>query len=186
MLCNKNTKWGELDYLLVDMPPGTGDIQITLGQEVSFDGAVIVTTPQDLSYVDVIKGIEMFDDLKVPTVSIVENMSYHTCSNCNHSEKIFGQGKINQLKTQFGIKNSFELPLLKDVAAFSDKGLPPVLVFSPEHTYSKTFADIALSLDKEITYLKSKSQETSFRYDTSKRKLQIQRWAKKRRGDSGH
>jgi len=158
------------------MPPGTGDIQITLGQEVKFDGAVIVTTPQDLSYVDVIKGIEMFDDLKVPTVSIVENMSYYTCSHCNHHDQIFGQGKIPQLKTQFGIKNSFELPLIKDVAAFSDKGIPPVLVFTPEHEYSKVFHQLATSLDNEITELKKHVKETSFSYETGKKKIMINRY----------
>ncbi len=171
---------------MVDMPPGTGDIQITLGQEVKFDGAVIVTTPQDLSYVDVIKGIEMFDDLKVPTISIVENMSYYTCSNCNHPDHIFGHGKIPQLKTQFGIKNSFELPLIRDVAAFSDKGVPPVLVFSPEHTYSKVFAQLASSLDNEVTELKKHAKETSFSYETGKKKVMIQRSANQKRSHQGH
>ena len=157
------------------MPPGTGDIQITLGQEVRLDGAVIVTTPQDISYVDVIKGIEMFDDLKVPTISIVENMAFYNCSHCNEKEFIFGKGKIEQLKTQFGIKNSFELPLLRDVSAYSDKGLPPVIVFPEEHIYSATFKNIANSVDSEITSLKKTNQEVVFHYNTSKRQLVIKK-----------
>jgi DUF971 family protein len=150
------------------MPPGTGDIHITLGQEIKIDGALIVTTPQDLSYVDVIKGIEMFDDLKVPTVSIVENMSYHTCSKCSHSEHIFGLGKIEQIKKQFGIKNSFELPLLSDVSRYCDRGVPPLFAFPAEHEFCQRFFEIARSFDAELQKIKAEKADVHFNYDTGK------------------
>ena len=86
------TNWGELDFLIVDMPPGTGDIQLTLAQKVPLAGAVIVTTPQDIALLDARKGIEMFRKVAVPVIGIVENMSIHVCSNCGHEEAIFGQG----------------------------------------------------------------------------------------------
>ena len=85
-------------------------------QEVNFTGSVIVTTPQNISYVDVIKGIEMFDDLKVPSISLIENMAYYTCTNSTKKEYIFGRGKVSQIKRQFGIENSFEVPLLPQVS----------------------------------------------------------------------
>ena len=173
MYINKSTVWGDLDYLIIDMPPGTGDIHITLGQEVKFDAALIVTTPQDLSYVDVIKGIEMFDDLKVPTLSIIENMSYHLCAKCDHKNEIFGTGKIEQIKKQFGIKNSFDLPLIPEVAQSSDRGCPPIFAFPSEHIYRKTFEKIVRNFDTELEILKMKKPEISFNYETGKQSIQI-------------
>lgn len=112
---------------MIDFPPGTGDIQITLGQEINLKGAVIVTTPQKLAYVDVVKGIEMFDALKVPTISVVENMSYYRCKSCDVKHKLYGAGYTNQLKVSFGIKNSFEIPIMEEISQMSDSGTPFVL-----------------------------------------------------------
>ena len=93
----KDTNWRDLDYLIVDMPPGTGDIQLTLAQKVPVTGAVIVTTPQDIALIDARKGLKMFEKVGVPIVGIVENMSIHVCSNCGHAEHIFGEGGAERM-----------------------------------------------------------------------------------------
>ena len=144
-----NTNWGELDYLVLDLPPGTGDIPITLCQEISITAALIVTTPQKLSYVDVIKGIEMFDSLKVPTVGILENMSYFMCDKWEKKHRIFGLGYTDQIKHQFGIKNSFEIPLIPKISELSDEGAPLVLALPEEVEIVQRYLHIAKKIMKE-------------------------------------
>lgn len=141
-----NTNWGELDYLVIDMPPGTGDVAITLCQEIRISAALIVTTPQKLAYVDVIKGIEMFDSLKVPTIGILENMSYFICDSCDKKHRIFGLGYTEQIVTQFGIKNSFEIPLMPELSQLSDQGAPAVLALPEGVELVQRYLSIAKSV----------------------------------------
>ena len=159
------TNWGDVDYLVIDFPPGTGDIQITLGQELNLTAAVIVTTPQKLSYVDVTKGIEMFDNLKVPTVALVENMAYYTCSSCDVRHRIFGQGYTNQIKTNFGIKNSVEVPIMEEIANMSDSGTPFVLSLPDSLDIVKTYDSLASQVVEEIESLGS--EKVDIKYDPS-------------------
>jgi ATP-binding protein involved in chromosome partitioning len=122
-----DTAWGELDYLVVDMPPGTGDIQLTLAQRVPVSGAVIVTTPQDLALADARKGLAMFEKVAVPVLGIVENMSLHVCSNCGHVEHIFGEGGGARMAAEYGVQLLGSLPLDAQIRAEADGGAPTVV-----------------------------------------------------------
>jgi ATP-binding protein involved in chromosome partitioning len=133
-----DTVWGELDYLIVDLPPGTGDIQLTLCQKIPVSGAVIVTTPQDMALVDVRRACEMFNKLNVPIFGVIENMSVHHCSQCGHEEKIFGEGGAALLAKEYSIDLLGSLPLDLHIRELTDSGHPPVAA-EPEGREAKTF-----------------------------------------------
>lgn len=127
----QQTLWGELDVLLVDMPPGTGDIQLTLSQKAALSGAVIVTTPQDIALLDARKGIEMFQKVKVPVLGLIENMATHVCSQCGHEEPIFGEGGGTRMAADYGVPVLASLPLSMAVREAADQG-QSMLAVEPE------------------------------------------------------
>jgi ATP-binding protein involved in chromosome partitioning len=136
------THWGSLDYLVVDMPPGTGDIQLTLAQRVPVAGAVIVTTPQDIALADARKGLKMFEKVAVPVLGIVENMSIHVCSSCGHAEHIFGAGGGAKMAEQYGVALLGELPLDAHIRQEADGGRPTV-VAAPDSSRAKAYFEMA-------------------------------------------
>jgi len=138
----ETTRWGELDYLVVDMPPGTGDTQLTLSQRVPVSGAVIVTTPQDIALLDARKGLRMFEKVNVPVLGIVENMSTHVCSKCGHEEHIFGSGGGRRMAQQYGVALLGELPLDIRIRQQADGGKPTVAT-EPNSALGRAYIDFA-------------------------------------------
>jgi ATP-binding protein involved in chromosome partitioning len=136
-----DTNWSELDYLVIDLPPGTGDTQLTLAQKVPVSGAVIVTTPQDIALLDARKGLKMFEKVEVPVLGIVENMSIHICSNCGHEEPIFGTGGGQAMAEQYGVDLLGQLPLDIRIREETDGGKPTV-VAEPESRISQIYRAI--------------------------------------------
>jgi len=133
-----DSPWGELDYLVVDMPPGTGDIQLTLAQRVPVSGAVIVTTPQDIALLDARKGLKMFEKVDVRVLGVVENMSMHVCANCGHVEHVFGSGGGARMAAQYGVQLLGELPLDIRIREDADGGSPTV-VSEPDSARARAY-----------------------------------------------
>ncbi len=141
----EQTNWRDLDYLVVDMPPGTGDIQLTLSQKVPVTGAVIVTTPQDIALLDARKGLKMFEKVGIPILGIIENMSTHICSNCGHAEPIFGEGGGTKMCQEYGVEFLGALPLTMSIRQQADSGKPTV-VADPDGQIADIYKQIARKL----------------------------------------
>src|SRR6185436_18986682 len=138
----KDTRWRELDYLVVDLPPGTGDIQLTLAQKVPVTGVVIVTTPQDIALIDAKKGLKMFEKVGIPILGIVENMSFHVCPKCGHESHIFGAGGAEKMCRDYGIELLGQLPLDESIRSQADSGKPTV-VSEPDGPIAAIYRRIA-------------------------------------------
>jgi ATP-binding protein involved in chromosome partitioning len=158
------TNWKDIDYLLVDMPPGTGDIQLTLAQQVPVTGAIIVTTPQDIALIDAKKGLKMFEKVNVPILGLVENMAVHVCSNCGHAEHIFGAGGAEQMAAQYGVDVLGSLPLDIRIREQTDAGRPTV-VAEPEGEIARTYKAIARKVAVKIA---ERSKDMSLKMPTIK------------------
>ncbi|WP_084227510.1 iron-sulfur cluster carrier protein ApbC [Lysobacter sp. A03] len=137
-----DTRWGDLDYLIVDLPPGTGDIQLTLAQKIPVAGAIIVTTPQDIATLDAKKALKMFEKVEVPVLGLVENMAVHVCSNCGHAEHIFGEGGGQRMASQYDVPLLGSLPLQREIREQGDAGVPIVLA-QPDSTAAAAYRDAA-------------------------------------------
>lgn len=156
-LC-QSTEWGELDYLIIDLPPGTGDIQLTLAQKIRTTGAVIITTPQDIALIDAGKAINMFEKVNIPILGIVENMSTHSCSQCGHEENIFGKGGGLKIAEKYKVDLLGQIPLDKSIQEYTDQGKPTVMSV-PESKIALLYRSIAKKIIQKTEYqqkLKSK------------------------------
>jgi len=155
----RDTMWSNLDYLLIDLPPGTGDIQLTLSQKVPLTGVVIVTTPQDIALIDAKKALKMFEKVHVPILGIIENMSVHICSKCGHSEHIFGQGGGDEMSKDYEIDVLGALPLDIKIREALDVG-KPTLISDPDGPASATYRDIARSVGLKLARRKRDYSQT--------------------------
>ena len=138
----RDVEWGELDVLVIDMPPGTGDVQLTMAQQVPLSGAIIVSTPQDLALIDARKGLNMFRKVDVPVLGIIENMSYFVCPKCGERSDIFGHGGAKHEAEKLGIPFLGGVPLHMDIRATSDEG-QPIVASSPDSVHAQIYRDIA-------------------------------------------
>ncbi|MDH5230072.1 MAG: iron-sulfur cluster carrier protein ApbC [Gammaproteobacteria bacterium] len=154
------TNWRELDYLIIDLPPGTGDIQLTLAQKVPVSGAVIVTTPQDIALLDARKGLKMFEKVNVPVLGIVENMSTHICSQCGHEEHIFGSGGGAKMASDYNVDLLGSLPLDIQIREQGDNGKPTVAA-DPDGAISQAYREIARKVGAKLS-LQAKDYSAKF------------------------
>ena len=144
-----DVNWYDVDVMVIDMPPGTGDIQITLSQQVHIDGAVIVSTPQDIALIDAIKGVNMFKAVNVPILGIVENMSYHVCEKCGHKEYIFGEHGAEDTAVKIGVDFLGAIPLNIKIRSQADVGTP-IVESEPESEFAKAYLNIAAKIIKKL------------------------------------
>ncbi len=158
----KDTRWDDLDYLIIDLPPGTGDIQLTLAQQIPVSGAVIVTTPQDIALLDARRGLNMFAKVSVPVLGIIENMSLHVCSRCGHAEPIFGEGGGQRMAEQCGVPLLGALPLDISIRLNADNGHPSVVV-EPTGKAARIYFQIARSMAARLAL---KARDYSHRFPT--------------------
>ncbi len=158
------TNWQDVDYLVVDMPPGTGDIQLTLSQQVPVTGAIVVTTPQDIALMDAKKGLKMFEKVGVPILGIVENMATHVCSNCGHTEHIFGEGGAERMSQEYGVAVLGSLPLDIRIREQADSGRPTV-VAEPDSDIAVAYKAIARKVAIAIA---EKAKDMSLKMPTIK------------------
>ena len=156
----RDTNWRDLDYLVVDLPPGTGDIQLTLAQRIPVSGAVIVTTPQDIALLDARKGLGMFEKVKVPVLGIIENMSTHVCSNCGHEDHIFGAGGGKRMAEEYGVTLLGDIPLARSIREDADGGQPTV-VRDPDGAVGRRYREIARRVAAKLS-LKAKDYSQAF------------------------
>ena len=156
----RDTRWKSLDYLVIDLPPGTGDVQLTLAQKVPVSGAVIVTTPQDIALLDARKGLKMFEKVEVPVLGVVENMSIHICSECGHAEHIFGQGGGEKMCEQYNVDFLGALPLDISIRENADGGHPSV-ADDPNSKTSEIYRDIARRTAAKLS-MKAKDYTAKF------------------------
>ncbi|KAF1367900.1 MAG: iron-sulfur cluster carrier protein ApbC [Yokenella regensburgei] len=148
----QETLWPDLDYLVLDMPPGTGDIQLTLAQNIPVTGAVVVTTPQDVALIDAKKGIVMFEKVEVPVLGIVENMSMHICSNCGHHEPIFGTGGAEKLAQQYHTQLLGQMPLHISLREDLDNGTPTV-IHRPDSEFTASYRQLAGRIAAQLYWM---------------------------------
>jgi ATP-binding protein involved in chromosome partitioning len=159
-----NVEWGELDYLIIDLPPGTGDVQLTLTQRAPLSGGVIVTTPQEVSLIDAEKGLRMFEQVKVPVLGVVENMSYFICDGCDKKHYIFKHGGGKKLADRFNVPFLGEVPLIQQVVVGGDSGVP-ILLTDPESPASLAYKKLAGQVAAQVSINQSKEDKAESTFE---------------------